>query len=422
MLELTFEEIVSDHETLFKRLGTISEDLNAIHQEIKTVGINRRLAMAMESYASGVVTSRVSLESFTDYYSQTNVNLSMEAWAAIKAGIFKAALFGLIAAILGILAYGIRWLREWFNGRRAKKLLQQARGESRIVSAVVGFINSLSPDQQTALNDDPNTQVAASAFRDTITEFLYDLATKKYRDIAEGILLDSRVTVVSFFNEHLTNNLDAVWKLAKELRDHPGLPMLSQQHPVVLQKVTDVCETILQDVDLSQKVRFSGPLQPPHGVLIGEHLDNLLTEIDDALATPRALEPDTYIDTFSYRIVLDNAIKRTLDLNPTAANRTLTNAESKIKGVRSDVIVAMAGRANDITELLMEAIDGINVQVGIISKALQIINRMFVTVDSSDKAFLTLLESLLRGAKDLGLDLSTPQAKTLLSAYKEFKE
>lgn len=421
MSSLTFEELVEEHEAIFDKLAKISIDLKEIHKTLTTQGTNRDLALAMESYATGVITSRVNLNEFTSNYSHTNLNISMEAWGAIKAGILKAAMMGLIAAILGMLAYGIRWLRDWFNSRRAKKLLQQARGESRIVSAVVAFIESLSSDQQDALNNDPETQVSGQAFRSTITEFLYDLATKKYRDIAEGILLDSRVTVVSFFNEHITKNLDAVWTLAKRLRDHPGLPTLSPQHGAVLQEVEDVCETILQDVDLTQKVKFSGPLQPPYGVTIGDHLDDLLADIDSAIATPKALDSDSYVDTFSYRIVLDNAIKRTLDMNPTAANRTLTAAETRIKNVRGDVIVAMASRADDITAVLIEAIDGINVQVGIVSKALQIVNRMFVTVDASDKAFIRLLESLLKACKDLGIDLTTPKAKALIAAYNEFK-
>ena len=114
--KFTYKEILEDIDYTNVLANTVSETKSKILELKSNIkeqgGIDKSMVLALESAQPGLLTSRVSLESFTSYPSKTNLTISLEGVADWYAG---ANIVGGIAAFAVIVKI-ILWIREKLSG------------------------------------------------------------------------------------------------------------------------------------------------------------------------------------------------------------------------------------------------------------------------------------------------------------------
>ena len=114
---VTYADIVQDQQyvdTYTDALSDAEEKIADIRSNIEEMGgIDKATAIALENIQPGILTSRVSLESFTSYPTKTNLMVSLEAtdhWVTGAKVLGGAVIFGLIVKML-------LWIRDKLSGK-----------------------------------------------------------------------------------------------------------------------------------------------------------------------------------------------------------------------------------------------------------------------------------------------------------------
>lgn len=107
------------------------EDVDSIIREMNiNGGVNRELAVDLEKLSPGILTEHMPINSFTQFYSRTNLSLAMENAEKLKAGLMIGG--GLLVA--GIVGKIIHWIFTSFGDNDDKMSSAGAKHETAVVT------------------------------------------------------------------------------------------------------------------------------------------------------------------------------------------------------------------------------------------------------------------------------------------------
>lgn len=139
---VTYADIVQDEkyvDTYTSALVEAETQILDIKSQIEECGgIDKSMAIALENIQPGILTSRVSIESFTAYPTKTNLLVSLEAtdhWVVGAKVIGGAVIFGLIVKML-------LWIRDKLNGT-VKVSNQEVSAAKSKVENIISSINDI---------------------------------------------------------------------------------------------------------------------------------------------------------------------------------------------------------------------------------------------------------------------------------------
>lgn len=152
---VAYADIIQDEQYVDAYIGALQDAeqrIADVKSEIhETGGIDKAMAVALENIQPGILSKRISIESFTSYPSKTNLVIALEAsdnWVMGAKVVGGAVLFGLIVKML-------LWIREKLSGaiQVSDKEINAAKQKK---DNIVKTINDIARDNIDIIRTNPN--------------------------------------------------------------------------------------------------------------------------------------------------------------------------------------------------------------------------------------------------------------------------
>ena len=392
---VTYADIVHDQQyvdTYSDALADAEEKISDIRNNIEEMGgINKATAVALESIQPGILTNRVSLESFTTYPSKTNLLVSLEAtehWVTGAKVLGGAVIFGLIVKML-------LWIRDKLSGTISISNKEVSKAKSKKEN-IVNDINSIAREHLATIRTHPTIVKNINA---KCSELLKSNYSVKVDNIAEANNVFLQQYTHQQFNNY--NKLQAIIIANKNINgamDHITKFLLSKLKELEVKftnyegayRSTNMMDPAQYKTDWSESGKILKELgfenKPQDDNKIGDYTRSViitLSKTKNAIPTYDALNsnsysPDETLGLDDVKKSIDSLLKKVTKLSEdhtTFPDKSIGNNRQQIGGI-------LKAEVNNLMGMSLSALAIRNAGNGICKKLVNVV----VNTDNAWKA------------------------------------
>lgn len=385
---VTYNDILQDEQyvdTYTEALIDAEERINDIKTHIAEVGgIDKATAIALENIQPGILSNRVSIESFTSYPTKTNLMISLEAtdhWVTGAKVLGGAVIFGLIVKML-------LWIREKLSGsiNISDKEISAAKNKK---DNIVKSINDIARTNVDVIRTDPTivkrinakgTALMGSEYKVKITNiaeannvFLQQICYSEFKNY-------NKLQVIIVSNKNINSGMGTITKFIGDKLKELETLFIDYESKFRSTNLLDSSKFITNWSEAEGILKTLGfEHKPANKVMIGDYMRNVVTTLAKTrVPTPsyESLSAHGYSpESASGLKDLNSSISKLLSRVTKLANDHTTFPDKNIGDNRNQVGTILKAEVNNLLGIALSAIAIRNSGDALSAKLVAIVNR-----------------------------------------------